>query len=92
MQQHGSTEANNLGLARSLCSVVKQREMNMRMIRFSMLVKEKFSEKVQSRIADQFEKDFRNTGRRFIEKDFAGEILICNLTPKIFHIMLEIEW
>lgn len=64
-----------------------------RKIRFSSGVKDKFSDVEQKKLAAEFVKNFKKTGRRFIEKHLgAGDVLVCSVTQKLFRIMLECEW
>ncbi len=64
-----------------------------RKILYSEGVKNKFSDTERKRLAAEFVKHFKTNGRQFIEKPIGdGEVLICNVTQKLFQIMYESEW
>ncbi len=67
--------------------------MSATQIRFSKAVKDRFSDVERKKLAGEFAKHFKKTDQRFIEKRFNdGEVLICNVTQKLFQIMFEFEW
>lgn len=72
---------------------LERRDVLDRKICFSREAKSKFSDTEREKLAGEFSKHFKRTGQRFIEKrSDDGEVLICNVTQKLFQIMFEFEW
>lgn len=64
-----------------------------RKIRFSKGVKSKYSDAEREMLAAELVEKFHKTGRQFLQKQLdAGDVLICNVTAKLYQVMLEAEW
>lgn len=64
-----------------------------RKVHFSDGVKDRFSDVEREKLAGELIEYFKKSGRQFIEKPLGdGEVLVCNVTPKLYQIMFEVEW
>lgn len=64
-----------------------------RKVHFSVGVRGRFSDAEREKLAAEFVRHFKKSGRQFIEKPLGGgDVLICNVTPKLYQIVLEEEW
>ena len=60
--------------------------------RFSKGIKERFDAKEREQIAEQFRHEFSTHGRYYMQINIAGELIVCEVTPKLLNTMLEVEW